>query len=337
MMVMKAQAIADGVIQTGVGIDRATATSLLTQPIDTCLPALMRAADAVRRHFHDNLIHFCAILNAKAGGCSEDCRYCTQNRRSDVIDHASKGWIDSGTIHAAADQAKEMGSHCLSLVTAWRGLKPGKVLDEVSKGFRQLAGRGDLEAHASLGLVEDRDVLKNLHRLGVRVYHHNLETAPSYFPQTCSTHTVLDRLRTLSFARDAGMRLCCGGIVGLGESASQRAEFLEALQRIDPEHVPLNALNPLADSDMHDAPGISAEEFLRIIAVFRLGLPRQDLIIAGGKESTLGEEVYRVLDAGANGIMVGDYLTSDGSSANPWKEALEERGLILAEQVKTGG
>ena len=289
---------------------------------------LLAGAQAIRQQYRGNRLRFCSILNAKAGNCSENCIYCAQARGVETTDYQQHSWLDDVAIRTAADSCREAGAEALSLVAAWRGLKPGPRLDMVCRSIRELADL-PLRADASLGLIEELSVAEALCQAGLRMYHHNLETARSFFLRTCTSHTWDQRLRTCRLVKQAGMRLCCGGILGIGEDRSQRAEFAEQLRWVQPDTVPMNFICPIADTPSDRLPPVPTDEALICLAVFRYMLPGSGIVLAGGKEETFGARLHEVLGSGIDGVMVGNYLTTMGTPASYWQTHAPAYGLEL--------
>ncbi|RKY20709.1 MAG: biotin synthase BioB [Planctomycetota bacterium] len=300
---------------------------LLAAARDGQLESLLGAADRVRRHFLGDEVHLCSIVNAKSGRCSEDCGFCAQSVRFQTgIEEFAL--IDGEQAKAAAREAATNGSEALGLVAAWRGLSAGTELDNVCDVIRDVSEQGQVHCDASLGLIDDPQVAERLAEAGLHTYNHNLESARSHFESTVGSHSYDDRLRTLRLVREAGMSVCSGGIVGMGESPRQRVELAVELRELDPDMVPLNFLNPIEGTPLGDGgETLSAEEALATLSVFRLMLPRHHIMVAGGREVVLGEMVERMYEAGASATMVGDYLTTGGTPAADDLALLDRQGL----------
>ena len=307
-----------------LSVDEATR---LMEPGDEHLMLLLAAADRVRRQFLGNEVHLCSIINAKSGRCSEDCGFCAQSVRFQTgIDEY--GLIDADQALAAAEEAAGNGAEALGLVAAWRGLQQGAELDRVCNLIGKVSQGGQVHCDASLGLIDDPAVARRLKDAGLHTYNHNLESARSHFEHTVSTHSYEDRLRTIALVREAGMSVCSGGIMGLGETARQRAELAAELREVDPDMVPLNFLNPIDGTPLGDGgKTLTPQAALAAIAVFRLMLPRHHLMLAGGREAVLGEFAPLMYMAGASATMVGDYLTTGGTPAAQDLALLEKLGL----------
>jgi biotin synthase len=305
--------------------------------------ALFAGAQRIRAHFHGTQVKCCSILNVKAGNCSEDCGYCAQAKGVDNPDYDRHKWLPDEDIAAASTSARENGAQALGIVAAWRGVKEGAQLDMVVNGIKALAANGVVRPDASLGILESQTCADRIKEAGVAVYGHNLETARSFFDQTCSSHGFDERLQTLQYVRKAGMGVCSGGIIGMGESKDQRIEFAEQLRMVAPDMCPINFLNPLIGTGFQDRQPLDPDEALTTLAVFRFILPDRNLMVAGGKEITLKERLHEVFAAGANAVMVGNYLTTLGTAPDFWQDAARRYGLempLAMEQVggkKAGG
>ena len=322
----KIPALTQRLLAGGASITKEELLALLSVPDGSeDFRALMAGADTIRKRFRGDGVYLCTILNAKAGGCSEDCAYCAQTHKNMP---QTQGWIDAPDLSKAIDESREQRASCLGLVAAWRGLHPGKTLDAVCDSFQALKSKA-CDGHASLGLLPSVQVAKRLAQAGATVYHHNLETSASFYPQICTTHTYAQRLETIAYARQAGMKICSGGIFGLGESIQQRAEFLMELAALVPESVPLNFFNPVPGSALAHRSPLPPGEALAALATARFALPKQRIMLCGGKEVTLGKRLSDALDAGCDGLMVGNYLTSPGTSSEWWQTEIHKRGRTL--------
>jgi len=288
---------------------------------------LLTAADRVRRHFVGDEVHLCSIVNAKSGGCTEDCGFCAQSSRFTTgIDEYDL--LPEGQAQQAGREARSHGAEALGLVAAWRGLKQGEQLDQVLERVREVSRDGSVHADASLGLIDDPEVARLLKEAGLHTYNHNLETARSHFGSVVGTHDYDERLRTLKLVREAGLHVCSGGIVGMGESKRQRAELAAELRAVDPDIVPLNFLNPIEGTPMaSQAEPMDPIEALKCIAMFRLMLPRHHLMVAGGREVVLGVLAPLMYLAGASATMVGNYLTTEGTPAADDVATIKALGL----------
>jgi len=264
------------------------------------------------------------IVSVKTGGCPEDCHFCSQ---SGVFSSPVRAaWLDIPALVDAAVQTAATGATEFCIVAAVRG-PDERLMAQMREGVAAIHAAVDINVAASLGILTQEQV-DDLAAMGVHRYNHNLETARSYFPQVVSTHTWEERWDTLRMVRDAGMEVCCGGIVGMGETVEQRAELAAQLAQLDPHEVPLNFLNPRPGTPFGDLPVMAATDALRTIAAFRLALPRTILRFAGGREVTLGDLGTRDgLLGGVNAVIVGNYLTTLGRPAQQDLALLDELAM----------
>lgn len=299
--------------------------------------ALFAGAQRIRRQAHGDAVRCCSILNVKAGNCSEDCGYCSQAKGVDNPDYDRHKWLPNDEITAATASARANGAQALGIVAAWRGIKEGAQLDMVVDGIKALSANGVVRPDVSLGILESQRCADRIQEAGAAVYGHNIETARSFYDQVCSSHSFDDRLRTIGYIRKAGMGLCSGGIIGMGETPDQRIEFAEQLRLIAPDMIPINFLNPLPGTRFADRAPLSADEALTTVAVFRFLLPDRNLMAAGGKEVVLGERLHELFAAGINAVMVGNYLTTLGTSPDYWREAAARHGLRMPSATEAVG
>ncbi len=292
--------------------------------------ALFAGAQKIRAERIGTNVHFCSILNAKSGGCSENCSYCSQASGVDGVDYDKYSWMDDEDIVTAADSAHENGANALGLVAAWKGVKEGRQLDMVCESLKTLTKNGEIRADVNLGLLDSQNTANRLQEAGVAVYGHNLETAKSFFDQTCSSHSFEERMQTIGYIKESGMGLCSGGIVGMGEDKDQRIEFAEQLRYIEPQMIPINFLNPLEGTGLEGKEPMDTDEALITLAVYRCFLPDRNIMVAGGKEVTFGDRLGEVFVTGINSVMVGNYLTTLGTAPDFWKQAVADAGLTVA-------
>jgi biotin synthase len=287
---------------------------------------LLAWANRIRIQSHGDRIRLCSIVNAKAGGCSEDCRFCAQSAAYATASPRHE-FIDTETVLGAAREAHQQGVPALGIVAAWKGLKHGPLLDEVCDRFQQLAQSGLVRPDASLGIVPDLEIAQRLCAAGVRVYNHNLETSRRFFPQICSTHGYDDRLATLRHLRAAGIQLCVGGIIGMGETIQDRCDLAFTLRELDVEIVPLNFLNPIPETPLAHLPPLPPLEILQTIACFRFILPKPQILLAGGRTVNLRDLQSLAFPAGASALMVGNYLTTLNQPIEKDRQMLTDLGL----------
>ncbi len=300
--------IAEKIINTGGGIRRDQAEALAHLPPAKTFDLLV-CAHKIRSHFKDNGIFKCAIINAKSGVCSEDCAFCAQSAHHQAAIE-TYDLLDSDQLIATGLARHQSGATQYAIVTSGLALTEAEV-ETVTTVARTLKAKTDLTLCASVGMLT-APVARQLKAAGITRYHHNLETARSFFDQICTTHDYEDDIETIRVAKAAGMTVCSGGIFGLGESWQHRVELAFTLKELDVDSLPLNFLNPIAGTRLSDRPLLSPMEALKCIALFRFIHPRKDITICGGREITLKDFQSWLFMAGANGLMVGNYLTTQG-------------------------
>ena len=313
-------------VLAGGAVDRAEAQWLFELEAAADIMDLLAWANRLRECFRGQQVHLCSIVNAKAGGCPEDCRFCAQSSFYQTGSPRS-GFVDSEPVLAAAREARDKDVQALGIVAAWKGLQEGPLLDEVCERFTQLKSSGLARPDASLGLLSSQTVADRLRDAGVACYNHNLESSRRFFPQVCSTHTYDDRLATLQYLKRAGIKLCCGGILGLGETRADRCDLAFALRELDPAYVPMNFLNPIAGTPFEKVAPLTPLEILKTIACFRFILPRQEIMIAGGRTVNLRDVQSLIFLAGASGLMVGNYLTTLNQPVEKDRQMIRDLGL----------
>jgi len=318
-----------GRLLAGERLDRRDGLALVAQPVGE----LADAADYVRSRFGDDTVDACSIVNAKAGNCAEDCGFCAQSVHFDTgID--TYGFLDPKEILDAAKRAERDGAQRFGIVVAEKGVSKEQRPDEwkdVIRAIRLVRDETDVEVDASLGILTEEEA-RILADEGIDHYNHNIETSPRFFPEIVETHSFEDRVRTLEIAKSAGMDLCAGVILGMGETPTDRVDAAIALQDIGISSLPVNILNPVAGTDLGDRLGesadISTEEIIQTIAVYRLLHPEARVRLTGGREVNLDpDEQHLPFEAGADGILTGDYLTTSGQDPGDDIAAMEEAGL----------
>lgn len=284
---------------------------------------LADAADEVRRHWCGDVIDTCSIVNARSGRCTEDCKWCAQSRchHTGIDEYDFVG--EDEALHAARLNC-EAGIKRYSLVTSGRKVAPADI-GMFCDVYRKVGESTGLYMCASMGLL-NRDELQALYDAGVKRYHCNLETSSDYFPSLCSTHTHADKLRTIALAREVGMEVCCGGIIGMGETMRQRLMLAEEAREAGAVSIPVNILNPIKGTALQNAPLIGEEEIVRTAALFRLIAPKVTLRFAGGRMRLSRATMERMLRGGINGALLGDMLTTVGSSVAEDKELFRSTG-----------
>lgn len=276
---------------------------------------LLAAANQLRHHFKGNKVRLCAIVNAKAGRCSENCSFCVQSGHYKTQTEVYPLLPAQKIAQNAQAAEKELNATCYSIVTSGRGINTEKDIAEIAGALAQISGTTKMNRCASLGIL-DRPTIRKLKEAGLKKLHHNLEAAESYFPQICTTHTFAERVETIKNAKAEGLAVCAGGIFNVGESLEQRVELALTLRELQVDSVPINILNPFPGTPaMAKHRPISPLEVLRLIAVYRFVLPPQDIGLFGGREQSLGQLQPLMFIAGANVTLVGNYLSSTGQSA----------------------
>lgn len=289
-------------------LTREEAGAVAELPLDL-LPDLVALAHRVRLAWCGPEVELESLINAKSGACPEDCAFCSQSARhhSDVDVFP---FLDLEEVVEAARATSAAGATQFCIVVAVRGPEE-RLLARVIDAVRAVHDETDLEVACSLGLLQPEQAAR-LAAAGVRRYNHNLETCRELFSSICTTHTYDDRVDTARLATDAGMELCSGGILGMGETLDQRVDFAFELAALSPCEVPINLLNPRPGTPLADRPLLPPREALQAIALFRLVLPGTWIRLAGGRELVLGELQAMGLLAGANALIVGNYLTTAG-------------------------
>ncbi|MEO3810892.1 biotin synthase BioB [Sphaerisporangium sp. B11E5] len=308
------------VLDEGRGLTAEQALECLELP-DERLPELLALAHEVRVKWCGPEVEVEGIISLKTGGCPEDCHFCSQSGQFESP--VRSVWLDIPSLVEAAVQTAKTGASEFCIVAAVRG--PDKrLMDQVREGVKAIKEAVDINVACSLGMLTQEQV-DELAAMGVHRYNHNLETARSHFGAVVTTHTWEERLSTCQMVRAAGMELCCGGIIGMGETREQRAEFAGQLGELAPDEVPLNFLNPRPGTPFANHPLVEGPEALKTIATFRLALPRTILRYAGGRELTLGDLGTREgMLGGINAIIVGNYLTTLGRSPEQDLELLAD-------------
>ena len=308
------------VLERGEGLSQEQTLQILQLPDDKLTDLLQLAHDVRMKHCGPE-VEVEGIISLKTGGCPEDCHFCSQSGL--FASPVRSAWIDIPALVEAAKQTAKSGATEFCIVAAVRG--PDKrLMAQVAAGIEAIRAEVDIQIACSLGMLTQEQV-DELKAMGVHRYNHNLETARSHFPNVVTTHSWEERFGTLKMIREAGMEVCCGGILGMGETLEQRAEFAADLAALDPDEVPLNFLNPRPGTPFGDLDVLPATEALKAVAAFRLALPRTILRFAGGREITLGDlGAKQGILGGINAVIVGNYLTTLGRPAETDLDLLEE-------------
>lgn len=287
---------------------------------------LLSWANRIREHFKGNKIHLCSIVNAKAGACSENCSFCAQSSFYQT-GSPKYGFVDPQPVLEASDEANRNGVTAVGLVAAWKGLNEGPMLEEVCERIRDLKASGKTRPDASLGIIKSQRVADKLKEAGLECYGHNLESSRRFFPKTCTTHTYDDRLETIGYLKKAGIKICSGGIIGMGETREDRCDLAFSLREIGANVVPVNILNPIPGTPFEKNPPLPPLEILKTIACFRFILPRQEIMVAGGRTVNLRDMQSMVFMAGASALMVGNYLTTLNQPVEKDLQMIKDLGL----------
>jgi len=308
------------VLERGEGLSRDQVLQVLRLPDDR-LDELLALAHEVRMRWCGPEVEVEGIISLKTGGCPEDCHFCSQSGLFSSPVRSAR--LDIPSLVEAAKQTAKSGATEFCIVAAVRG-PDERLMAQVAAGIVAIRNEVEINIACSLGMLTPEQV-EQLSAMGVHRYNHNLETARSFFPNVVTTHSWEERWETLSMVRDAGMEVCCGGILGMGETLDQRAEFAADLAELGPDEVPLNFLNPRPGTPLGDLEVLPATEALKSVAAFRLALPRTMLRFAGGREITLGDlGAKQGILGGINAVIVGNYLTTLGRPAEADLELLED-------------
>lgn len=292
---------------------RATADELLALEPQCTTDELCEAADEIRLKLTGNHLDTCSIINARSGRCSEDCAWCAQSRRFHTgVDEYDI--VDTGLAVASAKANRAYGVERFSLVTSGRRVT-GEQMPRFCDIYRRIAAETDIYLCASMGLL-GYDEMTMLAEAGVKRYHCNLETSSEYFPRLCRSHTRADKLATIEAARRAGLAVCSGGIIGMGETLRDRLLLAKEAYEAGASSIPVNILNPIPGTALQDTPPLSEEEIIRSVALMRFMAPDAVMRFAGGRARLSRETTERILRGGMNGVMIGDLLTTRGNDTD---------------------
>jgi len=298
----------------------------LSQCAGADLADLFTAASRVREHFHGSSVDICSIVNAKSGACSEDCRFCAQSSHYST-DAPVYPLIDVDQMEETAREAKKNGARRFCIVTSGRGIDDLSDLRKIARGIERVRAAG-LSPCATLGTLA-HDQLRYLKDAGLHRYHHNIETSREFFPSICTTHTFDERADLLRHARSIGLSACSGGILGMGETMNDRISMAFSLRELDVDSVPLNFLMPITGTPLDRVKPIAPLEALHAIALFRMILPDREIRVCGGRGTALADLHSRIFHAGADGFMIGNYLTRTGLDPESDLQMLKELGLSI--------
>ncbi len=286
---------------------------------------MMEGANLIREKYFKKRLHLCAICNGKSGKCTEDCRFCSQSKYYDS-DIDVYPMLDKDKLRQGALELMETPINRYSVVTSGKGL-PKNEVRHIADAFSTLSPNR-MSYCASLGILDKED-MEYLKKSGVSRYHHNLETCRSHFNNICTTHSYDDRVNTIKEAKKAGMSVCSGGLFGVGETMEQVLELGIDLKKLDVDAVPVNFLTPIKGTPLEGFPGLAPLECLKIICLMRYLLPDKDIIICGGRLINLKMLHPLAFYAGANGIMTGNYLTTEGNQLKEDLDMIQQLGFEL--------
>jgi biotin synthase len=287
---------------------------------------LAAMANRVREAFNGNEIDLCSLLNAKSGKCSEDCAFCAQSAHYKT-EAPVYPMMDMNRIVEEAKGAQRKGTGRFCLITSGRELND-REFETILNALDQIRRETTLDLDCSLGTLSEERA-ESLKKVGVTRYNHNVETAESHFSKICSTHSFRDRIKTIEVLKEQGFSICCGGIIGLGESPQQRLELAFSLRQLGIDCIPFNILNPRPGTPLEHSESLSPMEIIKTISLFRLVLPKGTIKIAGGREANLRDLQSLALLAGANGLIVGNYLTTPGRNAEDDLTMIRDLGFKL--------
>ncbi len=291
------------------------------------LTLFMAGAHRIKEQSLADQIDLCSIINAKSGRCAENCSFCAQSshHQTNTPVYALKSCEE---IVEGAHQAEREGNHCYGIVTSGTGVSQGDEFNTILKAITRIKNETRIEPSASLGILTE-ETATALANAGCITYHHNLETARSFFPEICTTHDYEEDVATIRVAKKAGMLVCCGGIFGLGESLEQRVEMGLTLSELDVDSVPLNFLNPVAGTPLADNQLLTPLDCLRIITLYRHLLPRKRITVCGGREKNMRDFQAAMFMAGASGTMVGNYLTTTGRNQEDDMQMIKDAEVVV--------
>ncbi|GAB4285121.1 MAG: biotin synthase BioB [Oscillatoriaceae cyanobacterium] len=327
------QTLTDRII-AGEAITREEALALTKIEGQEQILQLCAAADQVRQACCGNTVDLCSITNIKSGNCSENCSFCSQSAHHPGSDSPIYNLKSTDEMVAAAKAAEAAGARRFCLVSQGRGPKYSSPksgeFDRILEAVRRIAAETTVKPCCALGEVTPEQA-QALREAGVTRYNHNLEASEAFYPEIVSTHTWQDRVETIKNLKAAGIQACTGGIIGMGETWSDRIDLALALRDLEVESVPVNLLNPRVGTPLGHLPRLDPFEALKAIAIFRLILPKQIIRYAGGREAIMGELQSLGFQAGINAMLVGNYLTTLGQSPEKDRAMLEELGLLGGE------
>lgn len=299
----------------------------LSQASGADLYLLFAEASRIREHFKGTTVTLCSIINAKSGKCPENCAFCAQSsaHKTDVQVYPL---VDEEEIVRCARNAADNGAQCYGIVTSGTGIQPGEELERICRAVRRIKAETAINPSCSLGIL-DNTTAQLLKEAGMVTYHHNLETSRSFFPHICTTHDYEQDVETVRAVKRAGLKVCSGGIFGLGETFEQRIEMAETLRELEVDSLPMNFLDPVAGTRLAEARFLTPMDCLKTIAIYRFMMPQQNLAVCGGRDKNLRELQSWIFLAGASGMMTGNYLTKLGRDPEQDHLMLSDLGLTV--------
>lgn len=302
----------------------------ISEATDSLCEELYEAAHQITQKYTSRYFDTCSIVNVKSGNCSEDCKWCAQSGH--YVTSAQKYSLlspEQCTHQAVQNRAAGIGR--FSLVAGGR-TQSDREIEHLSRCYEQISQKSDIKLCASLGLLNKKQ-LRRLRQAGVTTYHCNMETAPSYFSSLCSTHTQEDKQQTLQWAREVGMQICSGGIIGMGETMQQRIEFALYLRSIGTRSIPINILQAIPGTPLQETPPISEKEYLKTVALFRFINPQAFLRFSGGRAQLSAQAMRKAIYIGINSAITGDLLTTIGVGTAQDMAMIKEMGFINSHET----
>ncbi|AAO34803.1 biotin synthase [Clostridium tetani] len=301
------------------------AITLFQSSYDKNLNNLLDAANRIRNKFNGNIVDLCSIMNAKSGRCSEDCKFCAQSEHYNT-NIKKYNMINMSDALNLAKENKEHGINRFSLVTSGKALTSNDF-EKALEIYKEINKRVNINLCASLGILSYNQLLQ-LKNVGVTMYHHNLETSREYYNKICTTHSYDERIETINNAKKAGLMVCSGGIIGMGETITDRIKLAFELKSLQIQSIPINILNPVKGTPLEYTKRLEQNDILKTIAIFRFINPKASIRLAGGRNliDNFGKGCFR---AGANATISGNYLTTSGNKINDDIEMIKSLGLSL--------
>ena len=293
--------------------------------IDADIYDLMYGANKIRERHRGDVVEFCSIVNARSGRCPNDCSFCAQSSRWGAKTKTFP-LLAERTMATRIAQAASPNTGHIGIVTSGPALRKKEDVDRICRVIKKASSKNHFSMCASLGEL-NLPTARRLKKAGLKRYHHNLETSENFYPQICSTIDYQTKLQTIENAIDAGLEICCGGIFGLGESWEDRLDLAFTIRRLDPDSVPINFLRPIKGTPLEKQPMLEPLEALRIISLFRYIMPDKTIKVCGGREDILRDMQSWMFYAGANGAMLGDYLTIKGRKPKADLKMVKDLGL----------